>query len=107
MNFLFLPVSAPLDIAGNFFDALNDGVVGTSSRILTAPLNAVFGPVNRYVDGVTGRFEATVDGAAYAAIEVKGALITNAGGGQRPGLHQPRVWPHCPGSGWLDHPASG
>jgi len=78
LDFLFLPVSAPLDIAGNFFDALNDGVVGTSSRILTAPLNAVFGPVNRYVDGVTGRFEATVDGAAYAFTEVKGALIAGA-----------------------------
>ncbi|HBG31268.1 MAG TPA: hypothetical protein DDW98_11670, partial [Gammaproteobacteria bacterium] len=78
LDFLFFPISAPLDVAGNVFDALNDGVVFTASRILTAPLNAVFGPVNRYVDGVTGRFEATVDGAAYAAIEVKGALITNA-----------------------------
>jgi len=78
LDFLFFPISAPLDIAGNFFDALNDGVVGTSSRILTAPLNAVFGPVNRYVDGVTGRFEATVDGAAYAFTEVKGALIAGA-----------------------------
>ncbi|MGK2926323.1 MAG: hypothetical protein ACSLE2_11955 [Lysobacterales bacterium] len=78
LDFLFFPISAPLDIAGNFFGALNDGVVGTSSRILTAPLNAVFGPVNRYVDGVTGRFEATVDGAAYAVTEVKGALIAGA-----------------------------
>ena len=78
LDFLFLPISAPLDVAGNFFDTLNDGVVGTTSRILTAPLNAVFGPVNRYVDGVTGRFEATVDGAAYAFTEVKGALIAGA-----------------------------
>ena len=78
LDFLFFPISAPLDVAGNVFGALNDGVVGTTSRILTAPLNAVFGPVNRYVDGVTGRFEATVDGAAYAVTEVKGALITNA-----------------------------
>lgn len=78
LDFLFFPISAPLDVAGNVFGALNDGVVGTASRILTAPLNAVFGPVNRYVDGVTGRFEATVDGAAYAVTEVKGALISNA-----------------------------
>lgn len=78
LDFLFFPISAPLDVAGNVFGALNDGVVGTSSRILTAPLNAVFGPVNRYVDGVTGRFEATVDGAAYAVTEVKGALISGA-----------------------------
>ena len=78
LDFLFFPISAPLDIAGNVFGALDNGVVGTASRILTAPLNAVFGPVNRYVDGVTGRFEATVDGAAFAATEVKGALITNA-----------------------------
>jgi len=78
LDFLFFPISAPLDVAGNVFGALDNGVVGTSSRILTAPLNAVFGPINRYVDGVTGRFEATVDGAAYAVTEVKGALITNA-----------------------------
>jgi hypothetical protein len=78
LDFLFFPISAPLDVAGNVFGALNDGVVGTASRILTAPLNAVFGPVNRYVDGVTGRAQATVDGAAYAFTEVKGALITNA-----------------------------
>lgn len=78
LDFLFFPISAPLDVAGNVFGALNDGVVGTASRILTAPLNAVFGPVNRYVDGVTGRFEATVDGAAYAVTEVKGALIAGA-----------------------------
>ncbi len=78
LDFLFFPISAPLDVAGNVFGALNNGVVGTASRILTAPLNAVFGPVNRYVDGVTGRAEATVDGAAYAFTEVKGALITNA-----------------------------
>jgi len=78
LDFLFFPISAPLDVAGNVFGALNDGVVGTTSRILTAPLNAVFGPVNRYVDGVTGRFEATVDGAAYAFTEVKGALIAGA-----------------------------
>lgn len=78
LDFLFFPISAPLDVAGNVFGALNNGVVGTSSRILTAPLNAVFGPVNRYVDGVTGRFEATVDGAAYAFTEVKGALIAGA-----------------------------
>jgi hypothetical protein len=78
LDFFFFPISAPLDVAGNVFGALNDGVVGTSSRILTAPLNAVFGPVNRYVDGVTGRFEATVDGAAYAVTEVKGALIAGA-----------------------------
>ncbi len=38
----------------------------------------MFGPVNRYVDGVTGRAQATVDGVAYAVTEVKGALITNA-----------------------------
>ena len=78
LDFLFFPISAPLDVAGNVFGALNNGVVGTASRILTAPLNAVFGPVNRYVDGVTGRAEATVDGAAYAFTEVKGALIAGA-----------------------------
>jgi len=78
LDFLFFPISAPLDVAGNVFGALDNGVVGTASRILTAPLNAVFGPVNRYVDGVTGRAQATVDGAAYAFTEVKGALITNA-----------------------------
>ncbi len=114
LDFLFFPISAPLDIAGNFFDTLNDGVVGTSSRILTAPLNAVFGPVNRYVDGVTGRFEATVDGAAYAFTEVKGALIAGAFASASQGaanngleLHQPRVRPHLPGPGRLDRQPSG
>ena len=78
LDFLFFPISAPLDVAGNVFTNLNNSVVGTGTKILTAPINAVFGPVNRYVNGVTGRFEATVDGAAFAATEVKGALITNA-----------------------------
>jgi amino acid transporter len=78
LDYLFLPISAPLNVAGNVFKSLNNGIVGTSTKVLTAPLNAVFGPVNRYVDGVTGRFEATIDGAAYAVTEVKGALITNA-----------------------------
>ena len=78
LDFLFFPISAPLDIATGVFDALEESVVGTATAILTAPLNAVFGPVNRYVDGVTGRAQATVDGVAYAVTEVKGALITNA-----------------------------
>lgn len=78
LDFLFLPISAPLDTAGNVFSALDDGVVGTATAILTAPINAVFGPVNRMVDGVTGRAQATVDGVAYALIEVTGPRISNA-----------------------------
>jgi hypothetical protein len=78
LDVLFFPISAPLDIVAGVFDALEESVVGSATAILTAPLNAVFGPVNRYVDGVTGRAQATVDGVAYAVTEVKGALITNA-----------------------------
>jgi hypothetical protein len=52
-----------LDLAGN---------------ILAAPVNFVFNPLDRALAGVTGRFEATVDGAAYAVTEVKGALIAGA-----------------------------
>ena len=78
LDFLFLPISAPLDVAGNVFAALEDGVVGTATAILTAPINAAFGPVNRVVDGVTGRAQATVDGVAYALLEVTGPLVTNA-----------------------------
>lgn len=77
LDFLFFPISAPLDVVGNVFGALDDGVVGTATAILTAPINAVFGPVNRMVDGVTGRAQATVDGVAYALIEVTGPRITN------------------------------
>jgi hypothetical protein len=76
LDYLFLPVSAPLDIIGNVFDSLNSSIVGTSTKILTAPINAVFKPVNRVVDGVTGRAKATVDGVAYSITEVNGALIT-------------------------------
>ena len=78
LDFLFFPISAPLDIAGDVFSYAESGVVGTATRILTAPVNFVLNPINRYVDGVTGRAQATVDGAAYAITEVKGALITNA-----------------------------
>ena len=80
LDFLFLPVSAPLDTAGNVFSSLEDGVVGTATAILTAPINAAFGPVNRVVDGVTGRAQATVDGIAYALLEVTGPLVANAFG---------------------------
>ena len=78
LDFLFLPVSAPLDTAGNVFSSLEDGVVGTATAILTAPINAVFGPINRAVDGVTGRAQATVDGIAYALLEVTGPLVANS-----------------------------
>lgn len=78
LDFLFLPISAPLDTAGNVFSALEDGVVGTATAILTAPINAVFGPINRAVDGVTGRAQATVDGIAYALLEVTGPLVANS-----------------------------
>jgi hypothetical protein len=78
LDLLFFPISAPLDIAAGVFDALEESVVGSATAILTAPLNAVFGPLNRAVDGVTGRAQATVDGVAYAVTEIKGALITNA-----------------------------
>lgn len=78
LDVLFLPISAPLDVAGNVFAALEDGVVGTATAILTAPINAALGPVNRAVDGMTGRAQATVDGFAYALLEVTGPLVTHA-----------------------------
>ena len=78
LDFLFLPISAPLDVSANVFAALEDGLVGTATAILTAPINAAFGPVNRAVGGVTGRAQATVDGVAYALLEVTGPLVTNA-----------------------------
>ena len=91
-NTNFLPLAAAnatnaqlVNNAGEFGTGVADTVfygpfsaLDLASRILAAPLNAVFGPVNRYLDGVTGRAQATVDGAAYAFTEVKGALITNA-----------------------------
>lgn len=78
LDFLFLPISAPLDIAGTVFAALEDGAVGTATAILTAPLDALFGPASRVIDGATGRAQATVDGIAYALIEVTGPRIANA-----------------------------
>ena len=78
LDFLFLPISAPLDIAGNVFATLEGGAVGTATAILTAPLNALFGPASRVIDGTTGRAQATVDGIAYALIEVTGPRIANA-----------------------------
>ncbi|MGK2925634.1 MAG: hypothetical protein ACSLE2_08425, partial [Lysobacterales bacterium] len=96
LGFGFLPFTGPISalagfngrILGNSAD-FGEGVadiafygpfsaLDLASRIVSIPFNAVFGPVNRYVDGVTGRAQATVDGAAYAFTEVKGALITNA-----------------------------
>ena len=75
------PIGGLLSFNGRILD--NFGTAGedtadTVSNILFSPLYFVLNPVNRYVDGVNGRFEATVDGAAYAVTEVKGALISNA-----------------------------
>jgi len=50
LNYAFFPISAPLNVAGNVFTNLNNSVVGTGTRILTAPINAVFKPVNRALD---------------------------------------------------------
>lgn len=96
VGFGFLPFTGPISALVGFNDQILDNsadfgegvadivfygpfsALDLAAKILTAPVNFVFGPVNRYVDGVTGRAQATVDGAAYAFTEVKGALITSA-----------------------------
>ncbi len=78
LDYVFFPISAPLDVASQTFDTIHSTVVDTATQVLTAPLNAVFGPIARAVDGVTGRAQATVDGVAYAIIEVTGPRTSNA-----------------------------
>lgn len=96
IEFSLLPFTGPINAVFGFNEQVIDNSVDfgegvadiafygpfraldLAANILAAPVNFVFNPLDRYVDGVTGRFEAVVDGAAYAAIEVKGALITNA-----------------------------
>ncbi len=75
------PIAGLLGFNGRVFDNFEEqGEYGadTLTNILFSPLNFVLNPINRYVEGVNGRFEATVDGAAYAFTEVKGALIAGA-----------------------------
>jgi hypothetical protein len=78
LDYVFFPISAPLDVASQTFDTIHSTVVDTATQVLTAPLNAVFGPIIRAVDSVTGRAQATVDGVAYAITEVNGPRISNA-----------------------------
>lgn len=96
VGFAFLPFTGPLATLAGFNGQilensaeLGEGLADAAfygpfsaldlvTRVVSIPFNAVFGPANRYVDGVTGRAQATVDGAAYAVTEVKGALITGA-----------------------------
>lgn len=75
------PIAGLLGFNGRIFDNFEDQgeyAADTLTNILFSPFNFVLNPINRYVEGVNGRFEATVDGAAYAVTEVKGALISNA-----------------------------
>ncbi|HXF08008.1 MAG TPA: hypothetical protein VNK45_05735 [Candidatus Acidoferrales bacterium] len=96
IGFGLLPFTGPISALGAFNGRVLDNAsdVGTgvadiafygpfralelAGNILAAPVNFVFNPLDRALAGVTGRFEATVDGAAYAFTEVKGALIAGA-----------------------------
>jgi hypothetical protein len=78
LDYVFFPISAPLDVASQTFETIHNTVVDTATQVLTAPFNAVFGPIARAVGGVTGRAQATVDGVAYAITEVTGPRISNA-----------------------------
>ncbi len=78
LDYVFFPISAPLDVASQTFATIHNTVVDTATQVLTAPFNAVFGPIARAVDGATGRAQATVDGVAYALTEVTGPRISNA-----------------------------
>lgn len=96
VGFGFLPFNGPISALGGFNGQILDNSVDfgegladiafygpfraldLAGNILAAPVNFVFNPLDRALAGVTGRFEATVDGAAYAITEVKGALIAGA-----------------------------
>lgn len=96
VGFAFLPFNGPINALFGFNEQIIDNSVELGEgladvafygpfraldlfgSILAAPVNFVFNPLDRALAGVTGRFGATVDGAAYAVTEVKGALITGA-----------------------------